>query len=51
MVRKILFRVVGVKTIATVGEVKLNSEYSEDSCGFIAKEWGKVGWSWWIKNY
>ena len=38
MVRKTSFRAVGVKTIATVGEIRLNSEYNEDSCRFIAKE-------------
>lgn len=39
MLRKVLFRAIGVKTIARGGVIRLNSEYSKDSWEFITKEW------------
>lgn len=39
MLRKVLFRATGVKTIARRGVIRLNSEYSKDSWKFITKEW------------
>lgn len=39
MLRKVLFRAIGVKTIARGGAIRLNSEYSKDSWEFITKKW------------
>ena len=37
MLRKVLFRVIGVKTIARGGAIRLNSEYSKDTKEWVGK--------------
>ena len=37
MLRKVLFRAIGVKTIARGGAIRLNSEYSKDTKEWVGK--------------
>lgn len=43
MLRKVLFRAIGVKIIARGGVIRLNSEYSKDSWESPRSGLGKAG--------